>query len=186
MLLDRTVFLLIQQLVGNPLLDEIMILTAKGLIAVVPLILGYLFLISKKGKIDSIYIFAVAIVSLALSYLFGLIYFHKPPFEIYDTLVASEPENAFPSQHTAIIFATVWPLFWRSRKNLGKLALIGGILIGFSRIYVGEHFLVDILGGVVVSLVGFSLIYFSHSFLKKIVNPTAEFFQKIQDKYLPA
>jgi len=183
MSLDREIFLMVQELVGNPLLDKIMLMIAKGLIAVVPLILAYLFIIGKKGKKDSLYVFAVALISLGLSYLFGLLYFHKPPFELYDTLVASEPENAFPSQHTTIIFASVWPLFWRSRKKLGGLALIG-ILIGFSRIFVGEHFPIDILGGIMVSVIGFCLVYLSHDLLKKIVDPVAEFFQEIQDKYL--
>jgi membrane-associated phospholipid phosphatase len=55
---------------------------------------------------------------------------------------------SFPSGHTTSIFAlaTLMAIFARSR-NLKIACLLGGVLVGYSRIYLGQHFLGDVLMG---------------------------------------
>jgi membrane-associated phospholipid phosphatase len=55
---------------------------------------------------------------------------------------------SFPSGHTTSVFAlaTLLAIFTKSQK--AKIAfLLGGVAVGYSRIYLGQHFLGDVLMG---------------------------------------
>jgi membrane-associated phospholipid phosphatase len=70
-------------------------------------------------------------------------------------------QNSFPSGHTATAFAmfTVIALFV-SNKNYQWLFLILAVGVGYSRVYLGQHFLLDILAGSFIGvLCGISAYY---------------------------
>jgi membrane-associated phospholipid phosphatase len=60
---------------------------------------------------------------------------------------------SFPSGHTATIFAvtTLFSLYFPSRRA-GILFFLIAALTGFSRIYLAEHFPVDVLGGLLTGV----------------------------------
>lgn len=58
-------------------------------------------------------------------------------------------DGAFPSAHTAIIFAVAMTI-WQHDRKIGKLYLIGAAIIGIARILANVHYPIDILGGVVL------------------------------------
>ncbi len=182
--LDLTVFKAIQSLTGIALVDELMLFIAEVFVVVVPLVLVYLWFKGREGKNDSILTFSSAILGLLISYGMGLLYSHQNPSATLDTIVAARPENAFPSQHTAVIFSAMWPLFWRERKNLGIITLVAAISTGFARVYIGEHWPVDILGSIVASILGFGLIYLSKDYLTKVIEPVVDLGEKVEKKIL--
>jgi len=56
--------------------------------------------------------------------------------------------NSFPSGHTASVFALTAILAWSSPvRPLRFILAVAAILTGFSRIYLGQHFLDDVLSG---------------------------------------
>jgi len=58
---------------------------------------------------------------------------------------------SFPSGHTTSIFALATLLAIFTKNRIAKIAcLIGGILVGYSRLYLGQHFLGDVLMGSVI------------------------------------
>ena len=59
--------------------------------------------------------------------------------------------HAFPSGHTASAFALAAVLaFVVKSKNYSWLFLTGAILVGYSRIYLAQHFMDDVLAGAVI------------------------------------
>jgi membrane-associated phospholipid phosphatase len=70
--------------------------------------------------------------------------------------------SSFPSGHTASAFAlaTILALF-SVNKKLSCIYLIAAILVAYSRIYLSQHFLNDVLAGAVI---GVSVAIFVHSF----------------------
>lgn len=77
------------------------------------------------------------------------------PFDINTAveLIVKRPKDySFPSGHTAASFATIGALFWAGQKKLAIAALVPGILIAFSRLYLYVHFPTDILGGIAIGL----------------------------------
>ena len=65
----------------------------------------------------------------------------------------TESDFSFPSGHTNAAFATMIPVFLLGRKNWSWLALIFGILMGISRIFLVVHYPSDVLGGVVTGTI---------------------------------
>ena len=67
---------------------------------------------------------------------------------------------SFPSGHTTSIFALATLLAIFTKNRTAKLAcLIGGLLVGYSRLYLGQHFLGDVLMGSVIGTITAVLIH---------------------------
>ncbi len=62
--------------------------------------------------------------------------------------------NSFPSGHTATAFAIFFFLAFLARKDWIKLAyLLLAVIIAYSRIYLSQHFLIDVLAGSVIGVI---------------------------------
>ncbi|HXD78860.1 MAG TPA: phosphatase PAP2 family protein [Puia sp.] len=61
---------------------------------------------------------------------------------------------SFPSGHTTSVFAlaTLLAVFDNNKKG-NVLYLFGAVAVGYSRIYLGQHFLLDVLAGSVVGTI---------------------------------
>lgn len=178
---DQTLFEAIQSLTGISALDSLMVFLAEYLVVLVPLTLVFLWLQDRKGKYDSSLTFTAAVTGIAVSYIMGLFYSHQNPSATYETIVAFEPENAFPSQHTAVMFSAVWPLVYRERKKLGALMAFAAITTGFARVYMGEHWPVDILGALVASFSGMVTVYLAEDRIG-VFDPIFEFSETLEQK----
>ena len=64
-----------------------------------------------------------------------------------------ESDMSFPSGHTNAAFATMVPLFILGNKKVSWLALVFGVLMGISRIYLVVHFPSDVLGGLITGTI---------------------------------
>ena len=60
-----------------------------------------------------------------------------------------ESDMSFPSGHTNVAFAAMVPLFILGNKKTSWLALVFGILMGISRIYLVVHYPTDVVAGVI-------------------------------------
>lgn len=65
----------------------------------------------------------------------------------------TESDFSFPSGHTNAAFATMVPVFLLGKKSWSWLALVFGILMGISRIYLVVHFPSDVLGGIITGTI---------------------------------
>ena len=65
----------------------------------------------------------------------------------------TESDFSFPSGHTNATFATMVPLFILGRKKYSWLALLFGVLMGVSRIYLVVHYPSDVLGGILTGTI---------------------------------
>ena len=65
----------------------------------------------------------------------------------------TESDFSFPSGHTNAAFATMVPVFALGRKSWSWLALLFGVLMGISRIYLVVHFPSDVLGGMITGTI---------------------------------
>lgn len=75
---------------------------------------------------------------------------------LYDAIGVPNPVAAMPSLHMAITFAVY--LFARDiNRWVGRVMFIYALAMGFSLIYMGEHYLTDVLVGALVAFVVYRL-----------------------------
>ncbi|MBN1369232.1 MAG: phosphatase PAP2 family protein [Dehalococcoidaceae bacterium] len=81
------------------------------------------------------------------------IWVRQRPFEELDVnlLFYAPTDPSFPSNSASVLFGLAWGIFFYNRKAGAVLLTIAGIQ-GLSRIYVGVHYPLDILGGAVLGL----------------------------------
>ena len=65
----------------------------------------------------------------------------------------TESDFSFPSGHTNAAFASMIPVFTMCNKKWSWLALVFGVLMGISRIYLVVHFPSDVLGGMITGTI---------------------------------
>lgn len=64
-----------------------------------------------------------------------------------------ESDFCFPSGHTNATFAAMIPLFVLGNKKVSWLALVFGVLMGISRIYLCVHYPSDVIGGMITGTI---------------------------------
>ncbi len=177
MVLSTALFESIQGLTGNPILDQSMIFLAEYLVILVPISLIYLWF---KDRETSLFTFYTTVTGIIISYGLGLLYFQENPSATYETIAAYHAENSFPSQHTTALFATALPLIYREKIKIGGLMLFAGLLTGFARIYIGEHWPVDIIGAVFAASLGLLICTYTWSYFEKIWRPILNYSRKLE------
>ena len=159
--LNISIFYFINNGLSNPILNLILpFLTNLGNIIVLLVICGILYVAcGKKGERVAL----IAILAIAIATLFVLLI--KPtvgelrPFLVLAHVNVLVHENnifSFPSEHTALSFAVaiVLGLNYKIKKvKLIYITLAIAVIVGFSRIYVGAHYPVDVLGGMILGVV---------------------------------
>lgn len=178
-------FQAVQGFTGNPVVDQLMFLVAELTVILVPVALVYLWYQGEDGRKTSLYAFMAVAAGLAASYLvLGQIMQHPSPYQEFETIASGEPENSFPSQHTAAVLGMILPLLWRKRRKLAYLFTGAGAATGFARIYIGEHYLIDILGSAAAAAIGFGVTYLVYRYMDEYVKELAGVGDRLEKKLL--
>ena len=123
------------------------------------IVCAFLFGLNKKKES------LLSLLTFLLSGLFSQIlknYFHRlRPVNFFESYSYSKfiegftnaVYNSFPSGHTTSIFAiiTLW-VFFIEQKRYHFLLLLIALLVGYSRIYLGQHFLEDVILGIIIGV----------------------------------
>lgn len=144
----------------NNLLDFLMIFGADQLIF---LMLILIFILAIKGKIPEKKAFVIFLISFPIIVLtiktIHLFFFEPRPYITNDILPLinyTKTDASFPSRHTTIAFIMAIPyLYYKSKW--GPVLLFLAIWVGISRIYVGVHYPLDIIGGVLAGIVSIAI-----------------------------
>ena len=72
-------------------------------------------------------------------------------------IVERSGDPSFPSDHSTVVFAIAFFLLLRHDRYAIPV-LIAAILIGFSRIYIGTHYLSDVVGGAVTAATSVAIV----------------------------
>jgi undecaprenyl-diphosphatase len=87
----------------------------------------------------------------------------------FTPLIPHAPNNGFPSDHTLLVSAIAAICSFYSRR-VGVILWVIALYVGISRVYVGVHHPVDIVGSAVIAVTVSLLVFFGINFLKN--NPS--------------
>lgn len=169
--LNYRIFELINNLaLKNRVIDNVMIFSSKFLPYMMMLIICATFLISvfkhkpSNRKNAAITVLLIA-VNLIINYLIGRLYYDPRPFVNHkvNLLFPYVRDSSFPSDHASATMSTAVGLM-RVNRILGWASGILSLLVGFSRIYVGHHYPMDIIGSYLIVILTNILF---HKFLEK-------------------
>ena len=120
------------------------------------LVLGF------KGQVNDKKAFLLIILSLPIAVVLikgiHLFYFEPRPFVTlnFTPLVNEMADASFPSRHATISSVIVFSyIFFKSKWSL--VFLFAAVWVGISRIYVGVHYPLDILGGFITGVVALAI-----------------------------
>lgn len=155
MTFEEEVLLLIQNNLRNDMLTPIFVfITTLGNGGAIWILLSLGLLIPKKTRKIGILslcalFFSVLIDNVILKNVIG----RARPFDMIEglnCLINKPTDYSFPSGHTGSSFAAAAVMFLGLRKKYSFSAIIFAMLMGFSRLYVGVHYLSDVVGGAVI------------------------------------
>lgn len=167
--INTSLFNFINHGLKNPVFDAIMpAITELGSFVFVTIFLIIVFLIAKfKNKEEIKNIILICIISVLFVGLITVIIKYivnepRPFMELSNVhlLVVEDDLRSFPSGHTATVFSLITCLilnikgYVKHYKAVSCLLILYGIIIGFSRIYVGVHYPIDVIFGAAIGICG--------------------------------
>jgi undecaprenyl-diphosphatase len=161
--LDLTLFRWINQGSRNPFFDQVMPLVTEFDHWRYPLLVLWLILFfwgRRETKITLLLLAAlVGILDYSNSFFFKHLFARPRPCQILTEVHTFWPcprSFSFPSNHAANMFGAAFFLSFVYRP-WAPLLLFLAFLVGYSRVYVGEHYPLDVLGGAILGAVGAAL-----------------------------
>ncbi len=181
--MNYTVFQWINNFAGSSkLLDTLMIAITNS--AAYVAILFMLILWFNNGKKENairkqytvLYTTLSVSIALLVNVLIHAVYYHPRPFITHhvNQLVPHAADSSFVSDHSVLVFSIAFVFILRGEK-LKYIALIWAILVGVSRMYVGVHYPLDILGAAFLTFITSGLVMQS----AHIFEPLASFIFKM-------
>lgn len=161
----------LNQLVGNKIIDQFFyFITFLGDGAVAPVLLVLITIYNVRLGLVCTVSFLVAGLStwLIKNYLFHDV---MRPYHVFQWTIHSElklvdsehvhTHRSFPSGHSTQAFAILLCLAFYVKSNLNKLLfLFIAVLVAFSRVYLSQHWLVDVTVGSIVGAVTAMFFYY--------------------------
>jgi len=129
---------------------ELISLMGKGGIFLILLSLALLF-IKKTRRFGTAMAFGILLGAIFVNLFLKVVVARPRPYADVNSIYYQL--WLIPSGHTNAAFAAMVPLFLLGKKRWSWLAIVFGILMGISRIYLVVHFPTDVLGGLITGTI---------------------------------
>lgn len=150
----------------NGFADRAFLVNAVGIIAATALLffiaVGVLVVIAQRASTArALFVAEVVgtlVIAYAMSQFIGMVAFRERPFvrhaDIRQLIAKDAREKSFPSDHATLAFALAIPAAAVVRRRwVSALFVFAALVVGFGRVFVGVHYVSDVLAGAVLAFV---------------------------------
>ncbi|RFS31376.1 undecaprenyl-diphosphatase [Acinetobacter sp. SWAC5] len=133
-----------------------------------------------KKSILKAFIFTA--ITLVLGETLSLVFNTPRPFvmDVGQTLIEHSPTGSFPSNHMSIFSGIAFSYYFSERRDIGRFLIAVAWLVAWSRVYVGVHFPIDMLGGFFIAwLVNYSGLKVWNKYKDQIMMWVMNIYQKL-------
>jgi undecaprenyl-diphosphatase len=130
------------------------LVAAKALILLVPLHLILIWVGGERAvRFVALSALLALVIAIAINGVVGALVYSPRPFVIGlgHTLIEHRPNSSFPSNHATVFFTYAASLAVYGRRTLAAWFIGIGLVVAWSRIYLGIHYPGDMLGAALVS-----------------------------------
>lgn len=163
------------------LVDSVMKFASSYAVPVFAIVLLVMWFFGNEFmKKTVVYSTVSGVFGIIINFLIAKIYYEPRPFVTHDdinVLIEHAADASFPSDHTTGALALAFAIVLRNKK-IGIIMMIFAILTGFSRIYIGNHYPLDVLAGIVIGIG----VAFGVNKMPFLVNPIANFIIAIYNR----
>lgn len=162
--MDYLIFKSINNLAGKwACLDGLAIFLADYLVYFLIIAAAILFFfLNKKDRFRylTLGVLGIFLSRVVITELIRWIWYRPRPFLTHQVTQLAEHSSSasFPSGHTTFVFALAMVVFLFD-KRLGIIFFVSSFLIGLSRVFVGIHYPLDILIGILIGISSSWLVY---------------------------
>lgn len=153
--MEAWVLLAIQEFVRHPAWDSLAVLITslndRGMIAIATCLV--LLIGGRTRRVGAVASLSLLCNAVLVNLLIKPLVARVRPYEVIEglhLLVSPQSDYSFPSGHAAAAFAVAVVLLRLMPRRIGVPATIAAALIALSRLYVGVHYLTDVLAGVLI------------------------------------
>lgn len=106
------------------------------------------------------------LLALTLNQIIILFVHRVRPYEVGVTSLMGWPsvDSSFPSDHASAAFAIAFAFLLRANPRQGIIFTICASVVALSRVYIGTHYISDILGGIITAFAAALIVCFSYSY----------------------
>ena len=110
---------------------------------------------NRETKTGIIKAFIFTAITLSISEILSAVLHTPRPFVIPlgQTLIEHAPTGSFPSNHMSIFSGIAFAYYFSHQRDFGRILLCVAWLVAWSRVYVGVHFPIDMLGAFIIALI---------------------------------
>lgn len=155
------------------------VIAAKYLVFFVVLWLFGIWLIgAQRYRRTLVFALSASLIALFINWAISLIWFHPHPFMlgIGHTYLKHAPDSTFPSDHITALCAIFFVFLWKEtiRNGVVMVLMFATLIVAWARIYVGVHYPLDMLGGVIVAALSTIIIIYLSPLINRYLVPISE------------
>ncbi len=122
----------------------------------IPVVGVMLTLGSRRTKLLAIELAALFILGIAAGEILKIATFRPRPFVSIDTIITRVPtdlDSSYPSGHALIVtIGAAFSVLKFRKKTVGLLLALEAAIVCYSRVYVGLHYPLDVVGGIFLGI----------------------------------
>jgi len=140
----------------NAILDKVMIFFSNDVPYIFMAVIVLIFILGiinnkKENRKIAVNTVVITAINLIINLMIRIIFHINRPFVDHNVnlLVSHDTASSFPSNHATGTMSIAVALN-KYNKVLGLIMTILSIIVGFSRVYVGDHYPIDIIGSYII------------------------------------